>query len=81
MARTGRHSCADARHAGHRWRGSLPPGIERHRCAIPTHQFGLARQDRYPTRHGPFPPALRLFIDADACPVKDEAYRVAARYG
>ncbi len=26
-------------------------------------------------------PAPRLFIDADACPVKDEIYRVAARYG
>jgi uncharacterized protein YaiI (UPF0178 family) len=24
---------------------------------------------------------IRLFIDADACPVKEEAYRVAARYG
>ena len=24
--------------------------------------------------------ALRLYIDADACPVKDECYRVAARY-
>jgi uncharacterized protein YaiI (UPF0178 family) len=24
---------------------------------------------------------LQLFIDADACPVKDEAYRVAGRYG
>lgn len=24
---------------------------------------------------------LRLFIDADACPVKEEAYRVARRYG
>lgn len=23
----------------------------------------------------------QLFIDADACPVKDEAYKVAARYG
>ena len=23
----------------------------------------------------------RIFIDADACPVKDETYRVAARYG
>jgi uncharacterized protein YaiI (UPF0178 family) len=23
----------------------------------------------------------RIFIDADACPVKDEAYRVAGRYG
>ena len=25
--------------------------------------------------------ALRIFIDADACPVKDEVYRVAERYG
>lgn len=24
---------------------------------------------------------MRIFIDADACPVKDEVYRVAARYG
>ena len=24
---------------------------------------------------------ITLFIDADACPVKDECYRVAARYG
>jgi uncharacterized protein len=22
-----------------------------------------------------------LYVDADACPVKDEVYRVAARYG
>ena len=26
-------------------------------------------------------PQLRIFIDADACPVKDEVYRVAARHG
>jgi hypothetical protein len=26
-------------------------------------------------------PHLRIFVDADACPVKDEIYRVAARYG
>ncbi len=24
---------------------------------------------------------LHIFVDADACPVKDEVYRVAARYG
>ena len=29
----------------------------------------------------PAAPRLRIYIDADACPVKDEAYRVAARYG
>ena len=23
----------------------------------------------------------QIFIDADACPVKDEVYKVAARYG
>ena len=28
----------------------------------------------------PEPPRLRVFVDADACPVKDETYRVAARY-
>ena len=22
-----------------------------------------------------------IYVDADACPVKDEAYKVAARYG
>lgn len=27
------------------------------------------------------PPAIRIFIDADACPVKPEVYRVAERYG
>jgi uncharacterized protein YaiI (UPF0178 family) len=26
-------------------------------------------------------PAITIFIDADACPVKDEIYKVAARYG
>ena len=26
-------------------------------------------------------PQLRIFVDADACPVKDEVYCVAARYG
>jgi uncharacterized protein YaiI (UPF0178 family) len=25
--------------------------------------------------------STRIFVDADACPVKDEVYRVAARYG
>src|ERR1700760_4407995 len=25
-------------------------------------------------------PRLRVFVDADACPVKDEVYRVSARY-
>jgi len=27
------------------------------------------------------PGSITLYIDADACPVKDEVYRVAARYG
>ena len=26
------------------------------------------------------PPSIRIYIDADACPVKDEIYRVAARH-
>lgn len=27
------------------------------------------------------PPANRIYVDADACPVKDEIYRVAERHG
>ncbi|MGF3022017.1 YaiI/YqxD family protein [Methylobacterium aquaticum] len=27
------------------------------------------------------PPAITIFVDADACPVKDEVYRVAGRHG
>jgi len=27
------------------------------------------------------PPPIRLFVDADACPVKEETYRVGSRYG
>lgn len=29
----------------------------------------------------PEKPAIRIFVDADACPVKAEIYRVAERYG
>ena len=29
----------------------------------------------------PSPAEIRIFIDADACPVKDEIYKVAERYG
>ena len=29
----------------------------------------------------PEPSPIRIYVDADACPVKDEVYRVAARHG
>ncbi|MFA6264547.1 MAG: YaiI/YqxD family protein [Pseudolabrys sp.] len=29
----------------------------------------------------PVTPVIRIFVDADACPVKNEVYRVAERYG
>ena len=29
----------------------------------------------------PEKPAIRIFVDADACPVKNEVYKVAERYG
>jgi uncharacterized protein YaiI (UPF0178 family) len=29
----------------------------------------------------PATPTIRIFVDADACPVKNEVYRVAERYG
>src|SRR5262245_39006154 len=36
---------------------------------------------QHPSRQGWCAPMLHLFVDADACPVKEEAYRVAARHG
>ena len=30
---------------------------------------------------GPAAPAITVYVDADACPVKDEVYRVAGRHG
>ena len=41
----------------------------------------LIDSDRSPTALEAAEPKLRIFVDADACPVKDEVYRVAARYG
>lgn len=35
--------------------------------------------DQPPSTHAPV--STRIYIDADACPVKDEIYRVAARFG
>lgn len=29
----------------------------------------------------PMPPAIAIYVDADACPVKQEVYRVATRHG
>lgn len=29
----------------------------------------------------PVPPLIRIYVDADACPVKEETFRVAKRYG
>jgi uncharacterized protein len=34
-----------------------------------------------PTEPKPSPMPIRIYVDADACPVKDEVYRVAARHG
>ena len=34
-----------------------------------------------PVMEEPKQPAIRIFVDADACPVKPEIYRVAERYG
>jgi uncharacterized protein len=41
-----------------------------------------SRNERQSDGNGkPMPRGIEIFIDADACPVKDEAYRVAQRYG
>ena len=33
------------------------------------------------TREEPKPQTIRIFVDADACPIKPEIYKVAERYG
>src|SRR3984957_3886279 len=46
----------------------------------PSRAHGL----RSPAKSQPMTPILnstRIYVDADACPVKDEIYRVAARHG
>src|ERR1700732_5280317 len=56
-------------------RNSAPDGVRRARpTALP----------RFPPIPQPMTPDLnttRIYVDADACPVKDEIYRVAARHG
>jgi uncharacterized protein len=39
----------------------------------------LESRARKPVPGDPF--SIRIFVDADACPVKDEVFRVAKRYG
>src|SRR5208282_2538782 len=62
-----------------RWRPS--------RGRAPRHPLGRARRFdpvgviAYSPQMEAAGPKLRIFVDADACPVKDEVYRVAARYG
>jgi uncharacterized protein YaiI (UPF0178 family) len=48
----------------------------------PTFILVTARVARYRGAMSPPEPApIRIYVDADACPVKDEVYRVAARHG
>src|ERR1700738_1008957 len=56
-------------------RNSAPDGVRRARPTAPP---------RFPSIPQPMTPDLnttRIYVDADACPVKDEVYRVAARHG
>jgi uncharacterized protein len=53
-------------------------------AAMGYHAGQAARRPRCQTKSQPMTPVLnttRIYIDADACPVKDEIYRVAARHG
>src|SRR5271163_3919665 len=56
------------------------PGLPRVRTSLlaPISPAGRNRLDR---AMDSAPPHLRIFIDADACPVKDETHRAAARFG
>jgi uncharacterized protein YaiI (UPF0178 family) len=44
-------------------------------------RFDLIAPIDYRARMDSARPQVRIFVDADACPVKDEVYRVSARYG
>src|SRR6267142_2428229 len=54
------------------------------RCRWGTTRATRKQQLRFPPKSQPMTPFLnttRIYVDADACPVKDEIYRVAARHG
>jgi uncharacterized protein len=55
-------------------------GVAPHASSF-AHAIGLSGKNRLDRAMDFAPPNIRIFIDADACPVKDETYRVAARYG
>jgi uncharacterized protein len=48
---------------------------------IPKDQAQVIRLDWTTMEEPKQPAAIRIFVDADACPVKNEVYRVAERYG
>jgi uncharacterized protein YaiI (UPF0178 family) len=61
--------------------GSLPSGVDRYKWRSPALPVSVPRPGHGPL-NGYFRGAmLTLYIDADACPVKDEAYKVAKRHG
>ena len=61
--------------------GAARAGSERSSVLHSVERADLIDSDRSPTALEAAEPKLRIFVDADACPVKDEVYRVAARYG
>ena len=74
-----RASLSRSRRRSPRWRLA--------RGRAPRHPLGRARRFdpvgliAYSPHMEAAGPKLCIFVDADACPVKDEVYRVAARYG
>src|SRR5256886_12004032 len=50
-------------------------------CSQSGPRWSTTRQQNNRNMMTPSPTTTRIYVDADACPVKDEIYRVAARHG
>src|SRR6188472_2127189 len=62
----------------HVWR-SLPSGLRPGLEHVQSREWRKCATPSYMLRKGRFVPTI--YLDADACPVKEQVYRVAARYG
>src|ERR1700738_3996885 len=66
------------------WQAFRPPFCSQFGPRWGTTRTG-GRGFRSPPKSQPMTPVLnpttRIYVDADACPVKDEIYRVASRHG
>ena len=76
LSQRGARFCLSARRLAPRWTFLRALAI-----GLPPRCFLLRIGSRWLKPWKSRKPAIRIFVDADACPVKPEVYRVAERYG